>query len=294
MPQKWRKTAVMICSVVLFREGPAVASPRQRPRTAALRCLAARAFTLIELLVVIAIIAILAALLLPALTRAKLKAQQTSCLNNLRQLQTGWLVYVDDHDNIMPLNDNRNTSLSPNTSTTNAWVSGAATVSADLSYLRQGTIYSYVGHPGVYHCPTDLSLVAGSTVPRTRSYSLDYYLNGSIDPAYSPYLPSDAAATVVVKYSGLSHPALAFAFLDENANTIEDGMYLLFRSPDETWQNAPSGRHNRGLDLSFTDGHCEYWKWRCPKQMQGRAEGYSSDDDLQDLRRLQAALANEP
>src|ERR1039458_3772031 len=65
MPQKWRKTAVMICSVVLLREGPAVASPRQRPRTAALRCLAARAFTLIELLVVIAIIAILAALLLP-------------------------------------------------------------------------------------------------------------------------------------------------------------------------------------------------------------------------------------
>jgi prepilin-type N-terminal cleavage/methylation domain-containing protein/prepilin-type processing-associated H-X9-DG protein len=251
-----------------------------------------RAFTLVELLVVIAIIAILAALLLPSLSRAKLKAQETACLNNFRQLQIGWMTYVDDHDNTMPLNDNRNTGLSRNTSTTNAWVSGDATVSADLSYIERGTIYPYVGNPGVYHCPVDSSLINHSNVLRTRSYSLDYYLNGSIDPAYSAYLPLDAASTVVVKYSGISHPALSFAFLDENANTIEDGMYLLFRAPDETWQNAPSDRHSRGMNLSFTDGHCEHWKWRAPKQMQGLGEGVSGNDDLMDLRRLQAALAN--
>src|SRR5215470_8319425 len=86
-----------------------------------------RAFTLIELLVVVAIIGILAALLMPALSRAKTKAQQTSCLNNLKQLQTGWMVYVDEHENTMPVNDNRNTSFSPNTSTSNSWVSGDAT-----------------------------------------------------------------------------------------------------------------------------------------------------------------------
>src|SRR5579864_1785115 len=132
-----------------------------------------RAFTLIELMVVIAIIAILAAMLMPALSRAKTKAQQTACLNNLKQLQTGWMLYVDDHENTMPLNDNRNTSFSHNTSTTNSWVAGDATLSADLGYLKAGTIYSYVGSPFVYHCPSDNSPVTGSNaVLRARSYSL--------------------------------------------------------------------------------------------------------------------------
>jgi prepilin-type N-terminal cleavage/methylation domain-containing protein/prepilin-type processing-associated H-X9-DG protein len=253
-----------------------------------------RAFTLIELLVVIAIIAILAAMLMPALSRAKTKAQQTACLNNLRQLQTGWMIYVDDHENTMPLNDNRITSYSSNASSTNAWVSGDATYSADLSYIRQGTIYSYVGNPGVYHCPTDYSLINNSNVLRARSYSLDFFLNGSLDPAYAVYHAPDLDSTVVAKYSGISHPALTLAFLDENANTIEDGVYLLFRDPDETWQNAPSDRHSQGMNLSFADGHCEHWKWRAPKQMQGRGEGVSGNDDLQDLRRLQASLPNAP
>jgi prepilin-type N-terminal cleavage/methylation domain-containing protein/prepilin-type processing-associated H-X9-DG protein len=253
-----------------------------------------RAFTLIELLVVIAIIAVLAALLMPVLSTAKDKARQASCLNNLKQLQTGWTVYTDENNNTMPFDDNRNTSFSPNTSTTNAWVAGDATVSADLSYLEEGTLYPDIRNPGVYHCPSDYSLVTGSSVLRTRSYSLDYFLNGSIDPQYSQYLQSGTESSVVVKYSGVSHPALTFAFLDENVNTIEDGVYLLFRAPDETWQNAPSDRHSRGLNLSFCDGHCEYWKWRYPKQQQGLGEGVVNNDDLQDLRRLQAALPNAP
>jgi prepilin-type N-terminal cleavage/methylation domain-containing protein/prepilin-type processing-associated H-X9-DG protein len=252
------------------------------------------AFTLIELLVVIAIIGILAALLLPALSRTKLKAQQTTCLNNLRQLQVGWLTYVHEQNDVMPLNAQAQTSYSPNASTTNSWVTGDATYSADLSYITKGTLFSSVGNPAVYHCPSDRSLVNGSTVLRTRSYSLDYYLNGGIDPAYSGSLPADAPAGVVIKYTAIARPASAFAFLDENEKTIEDGVYLLFRPPDETWQNAPSDRHSQGLNLSFTDGHCEHWRWRYPKPMQNLGEGVANDADLQDLRRLQAAFPNAP
>jgi prepilin-type N-terminal cleavage/methylation domain-containing protein/prepilin-type processing-associated H-X9-DG protein len=253
-----------------------------------------KAFTLIELLVVIAIIGILAALLLPTLSRAKLKAHQTACLNNLRQLQIGWLNYVHEQNDTMPLNAQAETSYSPNASTTNSWVVGDATFSADLSYLKQGTLYTHVGSADVYHCPSDKSLVNASTESRKRSYSLDYYLNGGIDPQYGPYLPNDTASTVVWKLSAISRPALTFAFLDENENTIEDGVYLLFRDPDETWQNAPSDRHSQGMNLSFTDGHGEHWRWRYPKRMQGLGEGIVNGSDLQDLRRLQAALPNAP
>jgi prepilin-type N-terminal cleavage/methylation domain-containing protein/prepilin-type processing-associated H-X9-DG protein len=253
-----------------------------------------RGFTLIELLVVIAIIGILAALLMPTLSRTKATAQQTSCLNNLRQLQIGWVLYGDEHNNIMPLCDCFNTSFSANMSTSNAWVSGDATASADLAYIKAGTLYPYVGNPEVYHCPTDRSLVQNSNVLRARSYSLDYYLHGFLDPQYSQYMPAGVESSVIQKYSAVSRPASTFAFLDENENTIEDGVYLLFRDPDETWQNAPSDRHSRGLNLSFADGHCEFWKWRYPKLMLYKAEAYVNNDDLQDLRRLQAALPNTP
>jgi len=249
-----------------------------------------RAFTLIDLLVVIAIIAILASLLLPAVSRAKGKGQQTACLNNLRQLQTAWTMYLGDHDNVMPENKMTGVGQLGCVSTTNSWVTGNAQASADPIWIRQGSIYSYTPNVGVYHCPNDRSTVADSSALRTRSYSMDAYLNGGLDVRiYGGYLPG-----TVVRYSELLDPAAIFVFIDETQNIIDDGVFLLYPAPADFWQNGPSHRHGQGANLTFADGHCEHWKWLYPNDIPTYTQTAVNDQDRQDLKRLQAALPQPP
>jgi prepilin-type N-terminal cleavage/methylation domain-containing protein/prepilin-type processing-associated H-X9-DG protein len=249
-------------------------------------------FTLIELLVVIAIIAILAAMLLPALSTAKAKGQVVSCMNNLKQLQMAWLMYAQENNDALPLNQTIDVSGSV-ASGQGSWVLGNAVWDTSTSNLQAGVLYKYVGGTGVYRCPADKSTVAGLTgLARTRSYSLNTWLDGVYDPFnYSPNTdPNDAS-----KYSQLFAlpPTRIFAFIDEQEQSIDDGAMVvrtdLYGFSNEWW-DLPADRHAQGCNLSFTDGHVERWHWKSPKKFKGHPMHEVNPSDHEDVYRLRRCI----
>ncbi|HEX4342343.1 MAG TPA: prepilin-type N-terminal cleavage/methylation domain-containing protein [Verrucomicrobiae bacterium] len=232
----------------------------------------ARAFTLIELLVVIAIIAILAALLFPVLAKAKERGQRVACLNNLKQLQTGWLTYLNDANDTMPPNL-WNGAPGPNASSApGSWVVGNA-LDTNANNIRLGVQFPYNASVAIYHCPVDKSVASDNTTLRLRSYSLLIYLGATSDPDDS------RAAWNKQKGTQLKKPSNVLAFTCEEDTSINDGIFMVVADPGE-WRDFPSVRHSQGSTFSFADGHTEYWKWQTPNII----------DDPNALPRLQAAI----
>ena len=247
-------------------------------------------FSLVELLVVIATIAILAALLLPVLSRTRIKAQQTRCLSNLRQLGFAWVMYFNDNNGRLvesyPVNN------------PNAWVLGDMTKAAEATnttLIAQSKLYHYNRSFDIYHCPADQGVkVAGRILPTVRSYSMNSFM-GARDLSTGP-IPSfaDAYVNFYSKESDLKKPSSLWVLLDEDERSINDGFFV----PDPTgrvWIDFPANsvhRHNFSYALSFADQHAEIWRLLDPRTKQVSSAGTEQygNHDLERLARASATL----
>ncbi len=237
-----------------------------------------RGFTLVELLVVIAIIAILAALLLPTLTRAKDEAWRTACLNNVKQLEVCWHLYATDNADLLAPN-NSVVSIAPGTTSSGQDIAHGVSWCTDrnarteigTTTIEEGVLFPYNRSLGIYHCPADRSTLEtpdGQKLPqlRHRSYNMSQSVNGypEFNDFLYQYLPAWKHSAAILL------PTRAFVFIDEHEDSILDAQFGMPPQgspffPQNVWFDLPANRHSQGANLSFSDGHVEYWRWKVPK-----------------------------
>jgi len=247
-----------------------------------------RGFTLLEMLAVIFTVFTLVALLLPVLNKARIKAQRTSCLSNLRQTGLAWVMYYGDNNGRLvesyPVNNS------------NAWVLGDMHRTRDATntdLLRQGKLYPYHRNTRIYRCPADQGVVVEDKhLESVRSYSMNAFM-GARDPRIGP-IPATAGKYVLfyAKDSDIPRPSMLWVLLDEDERSINDGFFV----PDPTaqiWIDFPATsrrRHNYSYALDFADGHSDLWRHADPatRKLTHNLTLQAGNSDLKRLARASA------
>ena len=274
------------------RDGPSAGSlvGRHRP-----------AYTLVEILTVIAIMTLLAAILLPALSRAKAKAEEVTCLNNLKQLQTCAKLYSLDHDGVLLPNryvysiETRKPSFGFSNDLT--WCPGLAPFDTTTENIERGLLFPYNKSTDIYRCPSDKSRVRtpeGESLHlrRTRSYNLSQSINGLPYSDKMLFPPSFAKESEIDE----PRPSELLFFVGVHEDSILDSHFgipargSIFAEEPLRWWDLPAGRHSQGGNFSFADGHVEHWRWVRPKIFTELGQLVGQDGELQDFIRIQRGV----
>jgi len=282
------------------------------------------AFTLIELLVVIAIIAILAAMLLPALAAAKIRAQGTSDMNNTKQLATAAIMYAgDNQDHNLPNMDGTLPGVVAGSDSAHpCWVAGQITLGSggwrdntntaklvdNQAYPNGAFLGSYLGkNYNVFKCPADQSVYTlyGQTYPRVRSYSMNTFIgypaeSGTGGSSSSPN--SSGPYPPFATLSSVHSPSRTFIMLDERPDSINDGVFSTDETPNTLFlRDVPAAYIGGAAGFSFADGHSIIHKWipgfitEPIQRTQINGYSYSSGDpEVTDLRWLQQRAVGAP
>jgi prepilin-type processing-associated H-X9-DG protein len=236
------------------------------------------------LLVVIAIISILASLLLPTLGRAKARGQATACVSNIRQLQLAWLLYTDEHDQIMPPHTPRQIGTTWR-SVPPSWVLGNAQVDVNLTNIESGVLWPYTRSPGVYLCPADNSM-ANQSASLVQRRIRSYQTQGALNPqegwvAAGKYgLYRKLTAIPQPKPSGL------MVMIEVTARSIDTAEYSwIFGAWNGggSWWSFPADRHRQRGSMGYADGHVALLKWKAVKENRPQPDSVRRGDDTADM-----------